>query len=265
MPEILYEVDGSVATVWLNRPERLNALTFDMGELFQQALRQADGDPAIRVVVLSGKGKGFCAGDDVEAAWGDPRMAETIRGLADIRPPTTPEAVAILNCSKPIIAAVNGVAVGWGMDMAILADIIVASDQARFGQLFVKMGLCADIAGLWRLPQLVGPAKAAELLLTGDLIGAQEAKDLGLISAVVPHDKLLTAARDLADRIAANPPLAVRAIKEGLRRAVGRRPADLEELGAFVGNALGRLFQTEDHAEAAAAFREKRQPAFKGR
>jgi enoyl-CoA hydratase/carnithine racemase len=265
MPDVLYERDGHVATIVLNRPDRMNALTFDMADEFREALHRAEHDAEVRALILTGAGKAFCAGDDVEAAWGDPRMAETVAELSAVRPPTTPEAVALLDFTKPIIAAVNGVAVGWGMDVALLADIIVASDRARFGQFFVKMGLSADVAGLWKLPQLVGVAKATELLLTGDLIDAAEAERIGLVSSVVPHDDLLPTVNSLAERIAANPPLAVQYIKEGLRRGVGRGAADVSDLGAFVGTALARLFQSEDHKEAAQAFIEKRTATFTGR
>ena len=262
--EVLYETDGPIAVVWLNRPGRANAATFEMAEQLRDCLARAEADPSVRAVVLSGKGKAFCAGDDVEQAWGDERMAETMRELADVRPPLTPEARVMLDMRKPTIAAVNGAAVGIGMDFALLCDLRIASEYAKFGQLFVKLGLMADVTGLWRLPQLVGLEKATELLLTGDVIDAAEAARIGLVSRVVPAEELMPAALALANRIAANPPLAVRHLKEGLRRAVGRSYGDLDELGAFVGNGLARLFATKDHREAAAAFVEKRPAVFTG-
>ncbi|HWH31418.1 MAG TPA: enoyl-CoA hydratase-related protein [Egibacteraceae bacterium] len=262
--EILYEADGHVATIWLNRPERANAATFEMAEQLREALTRADRDRDVRVIVLSGKGKAFCSGDDVEQAWGDERMAETLRELADVRPPLTPEARVMLDVTKPMIAAVNGAAVGIGMDFALLCDLRIASEHAKFGQLFVKLGLMADVTGLWRLPQLVGLEKATELLLTGDVVGAAEAERIGLVSRVVPAEELLPAAMDLARRIAANPPIAVRHIKEGLRRGVGRSYGDLDELAVFVGNGLARLFATKDHREAAMAFVQKRPAVFTG-
>lgn len=262
--EILYEADGHVATIWLNRPERANAATFEMAGQLREALARADRDRGIRAIVLSGKGKAFCSGDDVEQAWGDERMAETLRELADVRPPLTPEARAMLDVTKPMIAAVNGAAVGIGMDFALLCDLRIASEHAKFGQLFVKLGLMADVTGLWRLPQLVGLEKATELLLTGDVIGAAEAERIGLVSRVVPADELLPAAMDLARRIAGNPPIAVRHLKEGLRRGVGRSYAELDELAVFVGNGLARLFATKDHREAAMAFMQKRPAVFTG-
>jgi enoyl-CoA hydratase/carnithine racemase len=263
--EVLYEVDDHIATVTLNRPDRMNAATFEMGEQLQAAFAAVDEDDDVRVVVVTGNGRAFCAGDDVEKAWGDPRMAETLRWLADVRPGMTPEAAMFLECRKPTIAAVNGAAVGIGMDFALLCDLRLASEHAKFSQMYVKLGLMADVTGYWRLPQLVGYAKAAELLFTGDLVTADEALRIGLVSQVLPADELLPAARALAARIAANPPQSVRHIKEGLRRAVGRAYTELPEVSSFVANGLAHLFTTEDHKEAAAAFLEKRPAVFTGR
>jgi enoyl-CoA hydratase/carnithine racemase len=263
--EVRYEVADHVATVTLNRPERMNAATFDMGEQLQAALAEAEADTAVRAIVLTGAGKAFCAGDDVEKAWGDERMAETMAQLADVRPGMTPEAQMLLECRKPTIAAVNGAAVGIGMDFALLCDLRLASERARFSQMFVKLGLMADITGYWRLPQLVGYSAAAELLMTGDMIDAETALRLGLVRSVHPPDELLPAAYDLAGRIAANPPQAVRYVKEGLRRSVGRAYTELPEVSSFVANGLAHLFTTDDHKEAASAFLEKRTPTFTGR
>jgi enoyl-CoA hydratase/carnithine racemase len=263
--EVLYDVEDSIATITLNRPDRLNAATHALGEQLQAALHDADRSAAVRVVILTGAGRGFCSGDDVQDAWRSEQMAATLAELAGPRPPLTPEVAALLDCRKPTIAAVNGVALGIGMDLAVLCDIRLAAGEARFGQLFVKMGLMADVTGYWLLPRLVGPSDAARLLLTGDIIDADEALRIGLVSAVVAGDALLPEARALAARIAANPPLAVAHIKEGLRRAAGLTRAELPELASFVGNGLARLFATDDHKEAAAAFVEKRPAVFTGR
>jgi enoyl-CoA hydratase/carnithine racemase len=263
--EVLYEVSEHVATITFNRPDRLNAATFEMGEQLTEAFAEVDKDGEVRAVVVTGAGRAFCAGDDVEKAWGDPRMEEITRWLADVRPGMTPEAEMFLECRKPTIAAVNGAAVGIGMDFALLCDIRLASPFAKFSQMFVKLGLMADITGYWRLPQLVGYAKAAELLFTGDMVDATEAERIGLVSRVVPAEELLGEAQGLAARIAANPPQAVRHIKEGLRRAVGRAYTELPEVSSFVANGLAHLFTTEDHKEAAAAFMEKRPAVFTGR
>jgi enoyl-CoA hydratase len=177
-------------------------------------------------------------------------------------PQLTPAADALLHTDVPIVAAVNGAAVGWGMELALMADVRVASERARFGELFVLRGLCCDVAGIGRLAQLVGRERAAELLFTGRVIDAGEAERIGLVSRVVPHDDLLPAAMDLATTIAASPPLAVQAIKRGLRRALD---PDWRELGAWVTASLADLFRTEDHREGATAFLEKRPPRFVGR
>jgi enoyl-CoA hydratase len=161
-----------------------------------------------------------------------------------------------------VIAAVNGPAVGWGMELALLADLRVASERARFGELFVLRGLVCDVAGLARLAGLVGREKAAELLWTGEVIDAEEALRIGLVSRVVPHADLLGAALALAGRIAANPPLAIARIKQGLRRALD---PDWQALGSWVATALSELFRTEDHREGVRAFLEKRAPVYRGR
>lgn len=263
--EVLYEVADHVATITFNRPERLNAATFDMGDQLQEALAEVERDDTVRVAVVTGAGRAFCAGDDVEKAWGDDRMEATMRWLGGVRPGMTPESRSFLEVTKPTIAAVNGAAIGIGMDFALLCDLRLASEHAKFSQMFVKLGLMADITGYWRLPQLVGYAKAAELLFTGDMVDAAEAERIGLVSRVLPADELLPAAQELAGRIAANPPQAVRFIKEGLRRAVGRGYTELPEVSSFVANGLAHLFTTEDHKEAATAFVEKRPAVFTGR
>jgi enoyl-CoA hydratase len=162
----------------------------------------------------------------------------------------------------PVIAAVNGAAVGWGMELALMADIRVASERAKFGELFVLRGLVSDAPGLGRLAQLVGRERAAELLFTGAVIDAATAKEIGLVSRVVPHDELLPSAIELAGRIAANPPLAVQGLKQGLRTALD---PDWHELGTWVSTNLARLFKTDDHKEGVASFLEKRPAQYTGR
>jgi enoyl-CoA hydratase/carnithine racemase len=261
---VLYDVADRVATITLNRPDARNAATFEMEEELVHCFATADDDPAVGCIVLTGAGKGFCAGDDVTKAWGDPRMEATLAELAGPNPPVTPLVAAMLACDTPTLAAVNGAAVGIGMDMALLCDLRIASEHARFAQLFVKLGLVCDVTGLWLLPQIVGRARAAELLLTGDMVDAAAAQELGIVSAVVAADELLPAAHERARRIAANPPLAVRAIKQGLRLAAGRTADDLPALARFVGNNLSTLFTTADHHEAVQAFLERREGHFTG-
>jgi enoyl-CoA hydratase/carnithine racemase len=259
---VLYEVKEHVATVTLNRPERRNALNREAYGALEAAFREAQRDPEVRCVVLTGSDPSFCSGDDVKEIMLGEAKESTVARLRSVRPPPTPAAVAVLECDRPVIAAVNGPAVGWGMDLCLFCDIRIASERARFGELFIKRGLIPDIGGLWRLPEVVGPSKAAELVFTGDVIDAAEAERIGLVSRVVSHEALMPTARELAARIAQNAPLALRYAKEGLRRA---RHGDIQALGAYVGNTLGYLFTTEDHREGALAFVEKREPVFRGR
>jgi enoyl-CoA hydratase/carnithine racemase len=260
--QLLYDLTDHIATITLNRPEAMNALTRELYAELEAAVRRSHSDPEVRCVIITGNGRAFCSGDDVKQIMlGEQRDASTAR-LRDVKPRPTPAAAAILECDKPVIAAVNGPAVGWGMDLSLFADIRVASTLAKFGELFIKRGLVCDLGGLWRLPTVVGPSKAAELCFTGDVISAEEALRIGLVSYVVPPEELLVKAREIATKIANNPPIAMRYMKEGLRRA---RHASMEEMGAYVGSSLGYLFTTEDHREGALSFVERREPVFKGR
>lgn len=259
---VRFELREHVAEVTLARPEQRNALNPEAYRQLEAAFRTAQSDPEVRCVLLTGVDPAFCSGDDVKEIMAGPARDTTVQSLRQVRPRATPAAIAVLECDRPVVAAVNGAAVGWGMDLTLFCDIRIASERAKFGELFIKRGLVSDIGGLYRLPRIVGPSKAAELLFTGDVIDAKEAERIGLVSQVVPHESLLPTARALAAKIAANPPLALRYMKEGLRRAQHEGP---HELGAWVSQTLGILFQTEDHREGVRSFLEKRAPAFKGR
>jgi len=253
--EITYETRGDVGIVTINRPEARNALTHTTYAELADAVETSTA----RCLVITGADPAFCSGDDVKQIMvnAGTQVASGLR--AD--PRLTPTAGSLLRTDTPVIAAVNGPAVGWGMELALMADIRVASDRARFGELFVKRGLCCDVAGLGRLVQVVGRETAAELLFTGRIIDAMTARDLRLVSRVVPHAELLPTALELADEIAANPPLAVRSLKAGLRVAVD---PDWEELGRWVSASLAELFRTQDHKEGVAAFLEKREAHYTG-
>jgi enoyl-CoA hydratase/carnithine racemase len=249
-----------VAVITLNRPHRRNALNYQAYNELEGALRAASDDPEVRCVVVTGADPAFCSGDDVAEIMAGPSAISV--SAAPREPTPTPAAMAALECAKPLIAAVNGAAVGWGMELALFADIRLASDKARFGELFVKRGLVCDVGGFYRLPAVVGPAKAAELLFTGELIDAAEALRIGLVSEVTPHEDLMPRAMALAAAIAANPPLAVQALKAGLQRWSYGDPS---EIGTWAIAEIRRLMKTEDHREGVASFLEKREPVFRGR
>jgi enoyl-CoA hydratase len=255
--DIRTERRGEVEILTLDRPETRNALTYRTYAELEHAVRETTA----RCLVITGAGSAFCSGDDVRQVMGggDGKAGERLAAAA---PRLTPAAEALLASDVPIVAAVNGPAVGWGMELALMCDLRVAAERAKFGELFVLRGLCCDVAGLARLASLVGREKAAELLYTGEVIDAHEALRIGLVSRVVPDAQLLDAAVALASRIAANPPLAVRRLKAGLRVALD---PDWKNLGEWVSRSLAELFQTEDHREGVKSFLEKRPPRYVGR
>jgi enoyl-CoA hydratase/carnithine racemase len=248
--------DGDVTTLVLARPSVRNALRAETYDELEDVLLHL----STRALIITGADPAFCSGDDVRQVMGG-GGGRPAAALAR-EPRLTPAAGALLATDVPVIAAVNGAAVGWGMELALLADFRIASDRARFGELFIKRGLVSDVAGLGRLAQLVGREKATEILLLGRIIDAPEALRIGLVGRVVEHHELMAAAMTLAGELAAQPPLAVAAIKEGLRRALD---PDWSDLGRWVTASLRGLFATEDHKEGAAAFLEKREPTFVGR
>lgn len=260
-PDVRFEVgDDHVGVITLDRPEARNALTYGMYAELERLVREAPS-AGVRCLLVTGADPAFCSGDDVRQVMGGGEEGKA-PAVVDRTPQLTPAADALLHTDLPVVAAVNGAAVGWGMELALMADLRVASERARFGELFVLRGLVSDAPGLGRLAQLVGRERAAELLFTGEVIDAADALRIGLVGRVVPHDELMPTARALAARIAANPPLAVQRLKAGLRRTLD---PDWHELGAWVSASLAELFRTADHREGVRAFLEKRPPRFEGR
>lgn len=259
---LLYARANGIATVTINRPQRRNALNRRAYDELESAFRAAASDPDVRCVVVTGADPAFCSGEDVKDMMTVDRPREDGPKAPLVRHPPTPAAIAALECDRPIIAAVNGAAVGWGMELALYADIRIASERANFAELFIRRGLICDVGGLLRLPAIVGPAKAAELLYTGDVIDAREAERIGLVSYVTPHDELMPRAMALAGKIAANAPLALRYMKEGLRRT---SYGDPREIGGWAIEIIRKLFETDDHREGVRSFLEKREPKFTGR
>ncbi len=260
-PLVLETREGGVVTLTLNRPERLNALNVELGVALVAALVRAANDPEVRVVVLTGAGKAFCSGGDLGLIR-DARDRGAGRELEPLLRAGAQVVVHMRTMPKPIIAAVNGAAAGAGMNVALACDIRIASDQAVFGQNFARVGLFPDYGGTWLLPRLVGPARAAEMFYTGGMIDAREAERIGVVNRVVLHEELASQTHALAERLAAAPPLAVRAIKQVL---FGAGRAELESALEFEVKTQMQCFLSEDCGEGIRAFFEKRAPRFQGR
>lgn len=257
MPDLDYAVDGHIATITLNRPHKKNAFTFAMLDAWAQALREADRDPEVRVVVVTGAGGAFCSGVDLDDFGGEKRSVLQEKELLTDR--VHQIAYAMDAMSTPVLAAVVGVAVGAGMDMALMADIRFAGESARFCEAYAKVGLVPGDGGCYYLPPIVGKAEALRLLWTAEVVGAQEALRLGMVSAVHPDDEVLERTYDLARTIAGRPPVAVQLIKRAVRD--GAR-MDLRVALDLISSHQAVVRSTADSAEAMAAFGERREPRF---
>jgi len=259
---LLFELKDGVATLTLNRPERLNALGDTLRDDLHDAILKCSDNPDVRVIVITGAGKGFCSGGDVKAM-NEAKEGRRERPLGEkIAPNRDLTLLAMRDAPQPIIAAINGAAAGAGMNLALGCDIRIASTAAKFSQAFVKRGLHPDWGGTYFLPRVVGMAKAAELIFTGELIDAQEALRLGIVSQVVAPEELLSTANQLARRIAAGPPVAIRLAKRSLYDNAERDLKSSLERETFSQNIAS---ETEDAREGIRAFVEKRDPKLQGR
>ncbi|MCX7279750.1 MAG: crotonase/enoyl-CoA hydratase family protein [Burkholderiales bacterium] len=261
---ILYEQRGPIALLTLNRPDTRNALSGEgMFAAFEDLFARLNTDMQIRAAVLTGAGSAFCSGGNVAKMRDRAGMfaGSPTQIAANYRAGIQRIPRAFQSLQVPIIAAVNGPAIGAGNDLACMCDIRIASTSARFAESFVKVGIVPGDGGCWLLPRVVGASKAAELALTGDTIDADEALRIGLVSRLVEPHALLDAALALAGRIAANPPQVLRWTKQLLQQA---RTRTLDEALDTAADLQGHAHHTADHAEAVAAFFEKRAPAFGG-
>jgi enoyl-CoA hydratase/carnithine racemase len=262
VPELLYSVVDHVATITFNRPERMNTITANMLNLLTDLLLQADRDPTVRVIVLTGSGRAFCAGLDVKAqAEGTGMLPTGPTGFRQLDLRHTPPTV-LHGLDTPTIAALNGGAAGYGLDIALGCDMRIAARSAKLSAAFTKRGIVPESGGTWLLPRMVGYAKAAELIFTGRTLMADEAETLGLVSRVVDDEALEKETLSLAGEIVANAPLAVQAAKRLMRMG---ETESFEQNVNHVYLQLLPLLQSKDFAEAMHAFVEKRTPDFQGR
>lgn len=260
--QITVERDGPVARVVLDRPDKLNALTATMSDELADAFREVGRDDEVRCVVLTGAGRGFCAGQDL-TEFGDAYREGRRPDIRDHLAQTYHRLIPLVAATpKPVVAAINGVTAGAGLSLALACDLRVASEEARFTQAFVKIGLVPDSGGTYFLPRAVGYAKAVELSMTGDLIDAATALDIGLVSRVFPAASFEDDVAGFAGALADLPTRALAATKDLLQGAL---TVDLEEALRREADAQAAMAETHDHLEGVTAFAEKRRPNFQGR
>ena len=260
MPDLIETVEDGIAILTLNRPESLNALSEDIRLGLMEAIHRLGADDAVGCIVLTGTGRGFCAGGNVKSM--GERSAQNFEARAAGIAQSGRIPMLMNTTPKVIIGMINGVAVGAGLSMALACDLRIAARSARFGTGFIKIGLSGDWGGTWTLTRLVGTAKARELYFTGDMIGAEEALSIGMVNRVADDAELRETTMAMARRIAAMPRVAMGYTKKNLFAAETGDFATSLELEAFH---QARCSQTEDHREAVQAFKEKRQPSFRGR
>ena len=260
-PVLLETKHDGIASLVMNRPDRLNALNNELTTALNDALGRIAEDESVRVVVITGAGRAFCAGGDL-ALIGKGRTTGSTQSLEPLLRSGMQAVLRMRTMSQPVIAAVNGAAAGAGMNIALAADIRIAAEEAAFGQNFAKVGLFPDFGGTYFLPQLIGPAKAAELFYTGDMIDAKAALRLGIVNQVVPGEQLEAEVKALAQKIMQGPPLAIQAVKKAL---FGSEKKKLAEALEHEVQEQVRCYLSEDCSEGIRAFFEKRAPQFRGK
>jgi 2-(1,2-epoxy-1,2-dihydrophenyl)acetyl-CoA isomerase len=260
--DIRYEVADGIARLTLNKPDRLNALSWGTWAEIESAIESTNGDDAVKVVVLTGEGRGFSAGTDLQGQGAESEWhARPFPGREAKYRSRYLGTATVYHCTKPTIAAVNGVAVGAGFSLSMACDIRIASEAARFSAIFVKRAIVADTGCTWFLPRLVGEERALEMMYTGRMVGAEEALRIGLVSEVVPADQLADRATALAAEIARGPSLAVELNKRLTHEAWRRTLEEQIELEEYLQAITNR---SDDRQEGMASFLEKREPVFKG-
>ena len=259
-PHVLYRIEGNIAIITINRPEVKNVFSNEMITLWYQFLKEAQTDDHVRVIIVTGNGDTFCSGGDIrEMAAGRLRSWDMKKFLWE---GVHRIVLTLEDLDKPIIAAINGAAMGAGLDMAMMCDLRVCSDRARLGESYILLGLIPGDGGAYFLPKLVGIAKALELLFTGDVLNPPEALAMGLVNRVVPHDRLMEETMILAEKIANKPPLAIRMMKRAVYQA---QTSTLRSHLDYISSQLVLLSETQDHQEAVRSFLEKRKPIFVGK
>lgn len=261
--DILYSVHDGVAKITLNKPEKLNALSWGSWAEIENAVAMAEADDAVKVVVFTGAGRGFCAGTDLTTASQEKDWpVRPFPGRAGMLRSRYLATAQVYHCRKPTIAAVNGPCVGAGFSLAMACDIRIAAESAKFSAIFVKRAIVADTGATWLLPRLVGTERAYRMLFTGEMVDAREAERIGLVSQVVPDDELPAAAGALAQSIARGPSVAIELMKRLVQEGATRGLDEQIELEQFLQQIT---HETEDAEEGRRSFLERREPVFKGR
>ena len=259
MTSFLYEVDAGIATITLNRPERLNALTFEVYKELRDTFQRLDTESGVRAIIITGAGRAFCSGGDVEDIIGA-LLGRDLKALQEFTRLTCDLILAMRRCRRPIVGALNGTVAGAGAVIAAACDIRVAAESAKIAFLFTKVGLSgADMGAAWLLQRIVGYGHATEMLLTGDFLDAKRAYEIGLYNRVVPQAQVLAEARAIAEKLARGPAAALGVTKQALEAEAA---LDFETALAYEAEVQAQLMQGPNFREAHEAFRAKRDPKF---